>query len=97
MKSPVAKRSIVAGGHKTSVSLEEGFWSSMKEIFPRAQRYGLRADWRDRQQPPAGQSVFGDPPVRARPLQDPRRRSGWRAQAARVVVVGAHAGGVVLP
>jgi predicted DNA-binding ribbon-helix-helix protein len=32
MKSPVAKRSIVVGGHKTSVSLEEGFWSSMKEI-----------------------------------------------------------------
>ena len=32
MKSPVAKRSIVVGGHKTSVSLEEGFGSSMKEI-----------------------------------------------------------------
>lgn len=32
MKSPVAKRSIVIGGHKTSVSLEEAFWSSMKEI-----------------------------------------------------------------
>jgi predicted DNA-binding ribbon-helix-helix protein len=32
MKSPVAKRSIVVGGHKTSVSLEDGFWSSMKEI-----------------------------------------------------------------
>jgi predicted DNA-binding ribbon-helix-helix protein len=26
------KRSIVVGGHKTSVSLEEAFWSSMKEI-----------------------------------------------------------------
>jgi predicted DNA-binding ribbon-helix-helix protein len=32
MKSPVVKRSIVVGGHKTSVSLEEPFWSSMKEI-----------------------------------------------------------------
>jgi predicted DNA-binding ribbon-helix-helix protein len=32
MKSPVVKRSIVVGGHKTSVSLEEAFWSSMKEI-----------------------------------------------------------------
>ena len=31
-KSPVVKRSIVVGGHKTSVSLEEAFWSSMKEI-----------------------------------------------------------------
>ena len=32
MKSPVVKRSIVVAGHKTSVSLEEEFWSSMKEI-----------------------------------------------------------------
>ena len=32
MKSPVVKRSIVVAGHKTSVSLEEAFWSSMKEI-----------------------------------------------------------------
>ena len=32
MKSPVVKRSIVVGGHKTSVSLEEPFWTSMKEL-----------------------------------------------------------------
>jgi predicted DNA-binding ribbon-helix-helix protein len=32
MKSPVVKRSIVVAGHKTSVSLEEAFWISMKEI-----------------------------------------------------------------
>jgi predicted DNA-binding ribbon-helix-helix protein len=32
MKSPVAKRSIVVRGHKTSVSLEDAFWSSLKEI-----------------------------------------------------------------
>jgi predicted DNA-binding ribbon-helix-helix protein len=32
MRSPVVKRSIVVGGHKTSVSLEEAFWKSMKEI-----------------------------------------------------------------
>jgi predicted DNA-binding ribbon-helix-helix protein len=32
MKSPVAKRSIVVGGHKTSVSLEDAFWNSLKEI-----------------------------------------------------------------
>jgi predicted DNA-binding ribbon-helix-helix protein len=32
MKSPVVKRSIVVGGHKTSVSLEEAFWTGMKEI-----------------------------------------------------------------
>jgi predicted DNA-binding ribbon-helix-helix protein len=32
MKSPVVKRSVVVGGHMTSVSLEEPFWSSLKEI-----------------------------------------------------------------
>jgi predicted DNA-binding ribbon-helix-helix protein len=32
MKSPVEKRSVVVGGHKTSVSLETPFWSAMKEI-----------------------------------------------------------------
>jgi len=32
MKSPVVKRSIVIGGHKTSVSLEDAFWNSLKEI-----------------------------------------------------------------
>jgi len=32
MKSPVVKRSIVVSGHKTSVSLEDAFWASMKEI-----------------------------------------------------------------
>jgi predicted DNA-binding ribbon-helix-helix protein len=32
MKSLVAKRSIVAAGHKTSVSLEDAFWQGLKEI-----------------------------------------------------------------
>jgi predicted DNA-binding ribbon-helix-helix protein len=32
MKSPVVKRSIVIAGHKTSVSLEDEFWSGLKEI-----------------------------------------------------------------
>jgi predicted DNA-binding ribbon-helix-helix protein len=32
MKSSVVKRSIVLGGHKTSVSLEEAFWNGMKQI-----------------------------------------------------------------
>jgi len=31
-KSPVVKRSIVIGGHKTSVSLEDAFWTGIKEI-----------------------------------------------------------------
>jgi predicted DNA-binding ribbon-helix-helix protein len=32
MKSPVIKRSIVIAGHKTSVSLEDAFWSGLKDI-----------------------------------------------------------------
>jgi predicted DNA-binding ribbon-helix-helix protein len=32
MKSPVIKRSIVIAGHKTSVSIEDAFWSALKEI-----------------------------------------------------------------
>lgn len=32
MRSQVVKRSIVIAGHKTSVSLEDAFWSSLKEI-----------------------------------------------------------------
>lgn len=32
MKSHVAKRSIVIAGHKTSVSLEDAFWTALKEI-----------------------------------------------------------------
>jgi predicted DNA-binding ribbon-helix-helix protein len=32
MKSPVVKRSIVIAGHKTSVSLEDAFWSGLKKI-----------------------------------------------------------------
>jgi predicted DNA-binding ribbon-helix-helix protein len=32
MKSTVVKRSIVLAGHKTSVSLEDAFWESLKDI-----------------------------------------------------------------
>ena len=32
MRSQVAKRSIVIAGHTTSVSLEDEFWKSLKEI-----------------------------------------------------------------
>jgi predicted DNA-binding ribbon-helix-helix protein len=35
MKSLVIKRSIVIAGHKTSVSLEDAFWSGLKEIAAR--------------------------------------------------------------
>jgi predicted DNA-binding ribbon-helix-helix protein len=32
MTSTVVKRSIVVGGHKTSVSLEHAFWTRLREI-----------------------------------------------------------------
>ncbi len=32
MKSPIAKRSVAIAGRKTSVSMEEAFWSALKEI-----------------------------------------------------------------
>jgi predicted DNA-binding ribbon-helix-helix protein len=32
MKSSVVKRSIRIAGHKTRVSIEDGFWKSLKEI-----------------------------------------------------------------
>ena len=32
MKSSIATRSIVIAGHRTSVSLEDAFWASVREI-----------------------------------------------------------------
>ena len=32
MKSSIVKRSVVLGGHKTSVSLEDPFWTDLKKI-----------------------------------------------------------------
>jgi len=32
MKSSIEKRSIVIGGHRTSISLEDAFWNGMKMI-----------------------------------------------------------------
>ena len=32
MNPPVAKRSIILAGHKTSVSLEDAFWQGLKDI-----------------------------------------------------------------
>ncbi len=32
MKSLIVKRSVIIGGHKTSVSLEDAFWTGLKDI-----------------------------------------------------------------
>lgn len=31
-KSPIAKRSVVLNGHKTSISLEDAFWAALRKI-----------------------------------------------------------------
>jgi predicted DNA-binding ribbon-helix-helix protein len=38
MRSTVVKRSIVLGKHKTSVSLEDEFWTGLKEIAASRQK-----------------------------------------------------------
>ena len=35
MKSPIVKRSIVIAGHKTSVSIEDAYWTALKDIAAR--------------------------------------------------------------
>lgn len=32
MKSSIVKRSVLISGHKTSVSLEEAFWTGLKDV-----------------------------------------------------------------
>ena len=32
MRSPIVKRSVIIGGHKTSVSLEAPFWDGLRHI-----------------------------------------------------------------
>jgi Ribbon-helix-helix domain len=80
-KSPVVKRSIIVGGHKTSVSLEEPFWSGMKEISAQG-GMTLSEVVGEIDTMPAGQFVFGDQPVRARSLQEPRRGFDRRVAVA---------------
>ena len=41
MKSQVIKRTVVIDGHKTSICLEDAFWSSLKAI---AQAQGATVD-----------------------------------------------------
>jgi len=35
VKSPIVKRSLVIAGHKTSVSIEDAFWTALKDIAAR--------------------------------------------------------------
>ena len=66
MKSSIVKRSVAIAGHKTSVSLEDAFWSGLKEIAIAASN-AVENRAGDRQDPPKGRPLFSDPSVRTRP------------------------------
>jgi hypothetical protein len=66
MKSPVIKRSISIDGHKTSVSLEDAFWSCLTEIGRRKVRR-CRRRLQKSTGAPRVQPVLRDPPVCTRP------------------------------
>jgi predicted DNA-binding ribbon-helix-helix protein len=66
MKSSVVKRSIVIGGHKTSVSLEDAFWDHLKEIA-HVQRVTL-SNLVAKIDETRHYSILGDPPIRTRAL-----------------------------
>ena len=63
MKSLVVKRSVMIDGHKTSVSLEDPFWSGLKETpIRRSDTTGVAR--KDRRDTRARQFVLSNPPVR---------------------------------
>ena len=68
MKSSVVKRSIVINGHKTSVSLEDAFWTDLKTIAHAQQVTLSELVTKDRRCARTEQSVLGDPPVCSPPL-----------------------------
>jgi predicted DNA-binding ribbon-helix-helix protein len=54
MQSTVLKRSVVIGTHKTSISLEDEFWTSLKQIATSRQTTcsGLLAEINEHRQAP---------------------------------------------
>jgi hypothetical protein len=87
MNSTVKKRSIVIGRHKTSISLEDSFWSSLREIAQdRATTVselirGLIRRARGATSPPLSACSFSTttgPPWCG--LDPGTRKRGWRAE-----------------
>jgi predicted DNA-binding ribbon-helix-helix protein len=74
MKSSIVKRSVVIDGQKTSVSLEEPFWTGLKQIAL-AQHMSLSELVTQIDDARTEQSILGDPPICSSPLQfGPRGR-----------------------
>ena len=66
MKSSITKRSINLYGHKTSVSLEDAFWSNLKEIAHAQEATLSELITKIDQTRQGGESLLGTPPVRTR-------------------------------
>ena len=69
MKTSIVKRSIITGGHKTSVSLEDPFWDAMKEIAALKGTTLIQIVSQIDENSRAQQLVLGDPAFRSRSLQ----------------------------
>jgi len=76
MKSLVVKRSIVVAGHRTGVSLEDAFWSGLKEIAARRVTALSELVSEVDKSAPAHQSLVGTSALRARFLSRPEFQDG---------------------
>ena len=98
MKSNITKRSIVIDGHKTSVSLEDAFWSGLKEIaqdqhktLSRTWRFALQMSAFDPKRTSPWTWVQLDPRSRiwnARPRANPELRLKWLSIARGIKIEG---------
>ena len=66
MKSQVVKRSVAIDGHRTSISLEDAFWSSLKEIAESPRCDGGEDRYNHRRNTQSGQFILRDPSLRTR-------------------------------
>jgi predicted DNA-binding ribbon-helix-helix protein len=80
MKSPVVKRSIVVDGNKTSVSLEEAFWSGIKETSGARNMTMSELVGEIDANRHEGNLSFAIRLFVTRPLQKPRAGTDWRAR-----------------
>jgi Ribbon-helix-helix domain len=88
MKSQVVKRSVVLDGHKTSITLEDAFWSILKEI---AQAEGATVSQTITEIDKSRQGGnLPDPPVRTRP--GPFTKSGGHRRGTRQPQISAARG-----
>jgi hypothetical protein len=75
MKSLVIKRSVVVDGHKTSISLEDEFWSGLKDCAGPG-CVGGADGYRDQHDAPTEKSVVCDSLVCTRPYSRSENAGG---------------------